>query len=66
MINFPDLVIGPSIFLSSIITESQYTAYSEAELVYHFVVIRITEVQTFITENPTTVIDILKIKNSEI
>ena len=66
MLHFPDLVIGPSIFLSSIITESQYTAYSEAELVYHFVVIRITEVQTFITEDPTTVIDILKIKNSEI
>ena len=66
MINFPDLVIGPSIFLSSIITESQYTAYSEAELVYHFVMIRITEVLTFITENPTTVIDILKVKSLEI
>ena len=66
MINFPDLVIGPSIFLSSIITESQYTAYSEAELVYHFVMIRITEVLNFITENLTTVIDILKVKNLEI
>ena len=59
-------MIGPLIFLSSIITESQYTAYSEAELVDHFVVIRITEVHTFITENPTTVIDILIIKNLEI